>query len=131
MQMRMTTRTRTNCKSGFTLLEITVLLVVIGLLAVVAIPNFVKAREQGQFKSIVNNLRVTKDSKDQWALQNKERNGSSPVATDLAPHMKNNTFPPTKVVGETYNINPVGTAATATTPLKLGTYNAASNVSIP
>ena len=104
MQMRMTTRTRTNCKSGFTLLEITVLLVVIGLLAVVAIPNFVKAREQGQLKSIVNDLRVTKDSKDQWALQNKERNGSTPVASD----------------------NAVGIAATATTPVKLGTYSAAA-----
>jgi type II secretory pathway pseudopilin PulG len=90
MQMRMTTKTKTDCKSGFTLLETTALLVIICLLAVVAIPNFVKAREQGQLKSIVNNLRVTKDSKEL-----------------------------------------VGVGATATTPVKLGTYNATSVVSIP
>ena len=88
--MRMTTRTRTNCKSGFTLLETTALLVIICLLAVVAIPNFVKAREQGQLKSIVNNLRATGGSKGL-----------------------------------------MGVRTTATTPVKLGTYNADSVVSIP
>jgi len=45
--------------------------------------------------------------------------------------MKNSKYPPTLVVGETYNINVVGTSATATTPVKLGTYAAASTVTLP
>ena len=36
--------------------------------------------------------------------------------------MKNNKFPPTLIVGESYNINAVGTAATASVTVKLGTY---------
>ena len=122
---------KTNRKSGFTLVEIMIVVAIIGLLASIAIPNFVRAREQAQLNSIVNNLRITEGAKDQWALENKQGTGATPVATDLAPYMKNSTFPPTGVVGETYNINPVGTGTTAKTPVKLGTYAASSNVSIP
>ena len=118
-------------KSGFTLVEIMIVVAIIGLLAAIAIPNFVKARETAQLNSIVNNLRITEGAKDQWALENKKGTGDTPDNTDLAPYMKNSTYPPTTVVGETYNINAVGTAATATTPVKLGTYAAASNVTIP
>jgi prepilin-type N-terminal cleavage/methylation domain-containing protein len=122
---------KTNRKSGFTLVEIMIVVAIIGLLAAIAIPNFVKAREQAQLNSIVNNLRITEGAKDQWALENKQGTGATPVDTDIAPYMKNNKFPPTLVVGETYNIGLVGTSATAKTPVTLGTYTAGSNVTLP
>ena len=109
---------KTNRKSGFTLVEIMIVVAIIGLLAAIAIPNFVKAREQAQLNSIVNNLRITEGAKDQWALENKQGTGSSPVNTDIAP--EDNSVPADPVVGRTYNINAVGASATATTPVKLG-----------
>jgi prepilin-type N-terminal cleavage/methylation domain-containing protein len=118
-------------KSGFTLVEIMIVVAIIGLLAAIAIPNFVKARETAQLNSIVNNLRITEGAKDQWALENKKGTGDVPVDTDLAPYMKNNTFPPSLIVGETYNILAVGTSSNAKTPVKLGTYAVNSNVTIP
>jgi prepilin-type N-terminal cleavage/methylation domain-containing protein len=122
---------KTNRNSGFTLVEIMIVVAIIGLLAAIAIPNFVKARETAQLNSIVNNLRITEGAKDQWALENKKGTGDVPVNTDIAPYMKNSTYPPSLIVGETYNINVVGTASTAKTPVKLGTYAVNSNVTIP
>jgi prepilin-type N-terminal cleavage/methylation domain-containing protein len=87
---------KTNRKSGFILVEIMISVAIIGLLAAIAIPNFVKAREQAQLNSVVNNLRITEGAKDQWALENKQGTGAVPVPTDVAPYMKNNKSPPTR-----------------------------------
>jgi type II secretory pathway pseudopilin PulG len=111
--------------------EIMIVVAIIGLLVAIAVPNFIRAREMSQLNAIVNNLRVVEGAKDQWALENKKGTGDTPADTDIAAYMKNNTYPPTAVVGETYNLNAVGTSATAKTPVKLGTYAANSTVTIP
>src|SRR5437588_12583910 len=68
---------KTNKKAGFTLVEIMIVVAIIGLLAAIAIPNFVKARETAQLNSIFNNLRIIEGAKDQWALESKNGTGRS------------------------------------------------------
>ena len=97
-----------------------IVVAIIGLLAAIAIPNFVRARESAQLNSISNNLRILEGAKDQWALENKKGTGDVPDWTGIGEYLKGGTIK--NVVGETYSINPVGSNATAVISVKLGTY---------
>ena len=113
---------KTKLQSAFTLVEIMIVVAIIGLLAAIAIPNFVKARENAQLNSIFNNLRILEGAKDQWALEQKKGTGEAVTLDDVAEYLRGSTVKP--VVGETYNPVAIGTNSTATLPagIKLGTY---------
>src|ERR1043165_3025687 len=114
---------KTNKASGFTLVEIMIVVAIIGLLAAIAIPNFVKARENAQLNSIFNNLRILEGAKDQWALENKQGTGAAVASvTVVSDYLKGGTIK--DVVGETYIPDPIGSpASTGAIPVKLGTYS--------
>src|SRR5579863_7469871 len=78
---------RSSRKAGFTLVEIMIVVAIIGLLAAIAIPNFVRARTTAQMNACINNLRQIDGAKQQWALENKVTSTATPGATDIQPYM--------------------------------------------
>lgn len=56
-------------RHGFTLVEIMIVVAIIGLLAAIAIPSFLKARESARRTACINNLRNIDAAKDQYALE--------------------------------------------------------------
>ena len=82
-------KNRTSLKSGFTLVEIMIVVAIIGLLAAIAIPNFVRARTQSQKNACINNLRQVDGSVQQWALENKKAADATVLFTDISPYLKN------------------------------------------
>ena len=52
-------------KQGFTLVEIMIVVLIIGLLAAIAIPNFIKARKTTQMNACIDNLRAIEGAIEQ------------------------------------------------------------------
>jgi prepilin-type N-terminal cleavage/methylation domain-containing protein len=74
---------KTSRRSAFTLVEIMIVVAIIGLLAAIAIPNFIKAREASQKNACIANLRQLDGAKQTWALETKKVNSDVPGDTDL------------------------------------------------
>jgi len=78
-------------KSGFTLVEIMIVVAIIGLLAAIAIPNFVNARTRAQTTACISNLRNIDGAKQQWALDQHKSNSDTPAGSDIQPYMGRGT----------------------------------------
>ena len=100
----------TNRKSGFTLVEIMIVVAIIGLLAAIAIPNFIKARTASQRSACVANMKQIDGAKATWALEMKKLGTDSPSAGDLyGPTLYIRQAPTCPANGGTYTINVVDT----------------------
>jgi len=77
----------TSRKAGFTLVEIMIVVAIIGLLAAIAIPNFVHARTTSQMNACINNLRQIDAAIQQWSLENNAGAGSAVTKANITPYL--------------------------------------------
>ena len=75
--------TRRDAHRGFTLLETMIVVMVIGVLLGIALPNFVRARRAAHMNGCLSNLKEIDAAKQQWAMENSQPGSATPLATDL------------------------------------------------
>ena len=68
-----------------------IVVAIIGLLAAIAIPNFVRARTTSQQNACINNLRLIDSAKQQWALEKGKQSTDTPVDSDLITYLGRGT----------------------------------------
>ena len=104
-------RTSLKRRQAFTLVEIMIIVALIGLLAALAVPTFIKARKQSQGKRIVNDARIIDAAIDSWAFEKGKQDGDPIVAADLTAigqYTKAGTINTSDILGNPYTIGPVG-----------------------
>jgi prepilin-type N-terminal cleavage/methylation domain-containing protein len=69
--------------SAFTLIEIMIVVAIIGLLAAIAVPNFVKVRARAQTQVCVENLAQIEAAKQLWGVEKGKVDGDVPSLVDL------------------------------------------------
>ena len=88
---------------GFTIIEILIVVTIIGALAVMAWPNYVKYRARAQVGTCISNLKQIEGAKAQWAFENLKNNADVPVMSEITPYLKHSETP-TCPSGGTYQL---------------------------
>src|SRR4030042_312452 len=101
-------------KKGFTLVEIMIVVAIIGIIIAIAVPAFLRARENARGRACQENLQKIDGAKEQWALEHRASNDSVITGglADLCGQTLYVKSTPSCPSGGTYTVFNVGTDPT-------------------
>jgi prepilin-type N-terminal cleavage/methylation domain-containing protein len=118
----MPTQSLRRSRSGFTLVEIMIVVLIIGVLLAIAVPNFIKSREGANARACQSNLKQILGAKERWAMENNKGATDTPTWADLTPFFVKNT--PECPAGGTYTVGSLDQSPTCNVGGVRGEWNA-------
>jgi|SRR5437899_4912404 prepilin-type N-terminal cleavage/methylation domain len=100
----------TNRRSGFTLVEVMIVAALIGLLAAMAVPSFLRSRSAAHRSTCINNLKQIDSAIQQWATEYKKPQSAMVDFSDINPYLKGAVVCPSggTTFSDSYTISTVG-----------------------
>jgi len=99
---------------AFTLVEIMIVIAIIGLLGAIAIPNFIKSRNQSQLQACIQNLGKIEAAKQIWGVEHGKHESDTPSDADLFGPDLYIKEKPACPGGGTYELHTIGENVTCT-----------------
>jgi len=99
---------------GFTLIEVLIVVLIIGILLAISVPNFVRARASSRLQAIVSNLRLIDRAVDEWGMSQNKAGGAAVTRSDLDGTGGQTAYLawPAGPVPGTYGVTTLGAAST-------------------
>ena len=72
-------------RRAFTLVELAIVVMVIGILIMIAVPQFIRSRAQGQARTCISSLKKLEEAKQQWGIAMSQPAGAPCQMNDLVP----------------------------------------------
>lgn len=95
-------------RRAFTLIEIMIVVMIIGILLAVAVPAWVRSRDVTRRNACLENMKKIEEAKDIYAMENRLSSGDSVTAVQIAPQFIKGIFPVCPGAGN-YTVNVIGT----------------------
>lgn len=99
----------TRNRAGFTLMEIMIIVAIIGVMAALALPGFIKVRKQSQARRILSDARMIDTAIDAWAMEQGRADGDHIILEEVVSYAKGGSLPTVDVLGNPFLIGTVGT----------------------